>query len=89
MSGGARASLVMSAVVCFASRLRANCNGGLETNFQRARAHQIRFAHQLIRLWQVDPFKFLCRFSVVCCVAPLECTTAVQARRLAIDAHST
>eukprot|EP00965_Chrysotila_dentata_P040324 1337905-Pleurochrysis_carterae.AAC.1 len=45
---------------CFvlASRSGADCNGGLETNFQRARAHQIWSAPQLIRLWQVDPCKF-------------------------------
>eukprot|EP00965_Chrysotila_dentata_P015994 529632-Pleurochrysis_carterae.AAC.1 len=48
----------MSAVVCFASRSSADCNEGLETNFQRSRAHQIRSAHQLIRIWQVDPCKF-------------------------------
>eukprot|EP00965_Chrysotila_dentata_P067032 2218761-Pleurochrysis_carterae.AAC.1 len=48
----------MSAVVRFASRSGTDCNGGLKTNFQRARAHHIRSAHQLIRLWQVDRCKF-------------------------------
>eukprot|EP00965_Chrysotila_dentata_P123047 4067235-Pleurochrysis_carterae.AAC.1 len=52
MSGCARASLVMSAVVCFASRSGADCIRRPETNSPRARAHRIRSAHQLVRLWQ-------------------------------------
>eukprot|EP00965_Chrysotila_dentata_P009196 299556-Pleurochrysis_carterae.AAC.1 len=39
MSDCARASLVMSAVVCFASRSGADCSVEQETNFQRACAH--------------------------------------------------
>ena len=65
-SGGARASLVMSAVVCFASRSGADCNGGLETNFQRARAHQIRYAHQLIWSWRVTQCKL--SMPIHCCL---------------------
>eukprot|EP00965_Chrysotila_dentata_P142010 4694257-Pleurochrysis_carterae.AAC.1 len=57
MSGCAHASLVMSAVVYFASPPTAACSRGQETNFQRARARRIRSAHQLIRLWQEDPCK--------------------------------
>eukprot|EP00965_Chrysotila_dentata_P215625 6188889-Pleurochrysis_carterae.AAC.1 len=30
----------------------ADSSGGPETDFKRARAHRIRSAHQLIRLWQ-------------------------------------
>eukprot|EP00965_Chrysotila_dentata_P045211 1502729-Pleurochrysis_carterae.AAC.2 len=36
---------------------REDSSGGPETNFQRARAHRIRSAHQLIRLCEVDPCK--------------------------------
>eukprot|EP00965_Chrysotila_dentata_P080572 2658577-Pleurochrysis_carterae.AAC.1 len=32
----------------------ADCSVGQETNFLRARAHQIRSAHQQIRLWQAS-----------------------------------
>eukprot|EP00965_Chrysotila_dentata_P065680 2176485-Pleurochrysis_carterae.AAC.3 len=79
ISGFLRVSCDVSAVVCFASRLGADCSGEPETNVQRAHAHQIRSAHQLIRLWQVD---------YVCRVTPFGMYKCLQARSLAIDVHS-